>query len=132
MRWLRRKAQAHVIRDRQRFGRESCTGKTYRLMIHEAVKNGGDRDHYTGLPLDWALISVYNNEESKKGRAEYLKKFADLPTIDHVTKEDGSIQFVICSMRVNDCKSHLSEQEFWKLCEEVLAHRNNHKMAASV
>jgi hypothetical protein len=129
VRWLRRKAAAHVKRDRKRFGREACTGAAYRLMIHEAVKNGGDRDYYTGLPLDWTLISVYDNDDAKKGQAEYLKRFGDLPTVDHATIVDGSLRFVICSWRVNDCKSHLSEQEFWKVCEQVLAHRNSRKMA---
>lgn len=124
IRWLRHKAAAHVKRDRKRFGRERCTGEAYRLMIHEAVKNGGDRDYYTGLPLDWKLISVYDNNDSKEGGAEYLKSFGDLPTVDHVTVADGSIRFVICSWRVNDCKSHLSEQEFWIVCEQVLAHRD--------
>jgi hypothetical protein len=101
-------------------------------MIHEAVKNGGDRDYYTGLPLDWTLISVYDNDEAKEGRSEYLKTFGDLPTVDHVTVNDGSLRFVICSWRVNNCKSHLSEQEFWKMCEQVLSHRDRRTMAASV
>lgn len=131
VRWLRRKAAAHVKRDRKRFGRETCSGTTYRVMIHNAVKNGGDRDYYTGLPLDWTLISSYDNDDAKEGRGEYLKTFGDLPTVDHVIV-DGALRFVICSWRVNDCKSHLSEQEFWKLCEQVLAHRDNRKMAASV
>lgn len=125
VRWLRRKAQAHVIRDRNRFGRESCTGADYRLMIHKAVTNGGDLDHYTGLPLDWSLISTFDNDEAKQGRAEYLKTFSNLPTVDHVISPDGALTFVICSWRVNDCKSHLSEREFWELCEQVLAHRDN-------
>jgi len=129
VRWLRRKAAAHVKRDRKRFGRESCTGERYRLMIHEAVKNGGDRDYYTGLPLDWKLISVYDNDDSKEGGAQYLKRFGDLPTVDHVTVADGSLRFVICCWRVNDCKSHLSEQEFWRVCEQVLAHRDHRRVS---
>ena len=130
VRWLRRKAAAHVKRDRKRFGRKSCTGAAYCMMIHEAVKNGGDRDYYTGLPLDWTLISVYDNDDAKEGQAECLKTFGDLPTIAHATVPEGSICFVICSWRVNDCRSHLSEQEFWTLCEQVLSHRG--KMTASV
>jgi hypothetical protein len=124
VRWLRRKAQAHVIRDRKRFGHESCTGADYRRMIHEAVRNGGDRDYYTGLPLDWSLISVYDNDAAQQGGTQYLKRFGNLPTVDHTTAQDGTLHFVICSWRVNDCKSHLSEQEFWNLCEQVLAHRD--------
>jgi hypothetical protein len=122
IRWLRRKAQAHVVRDRKRFGHESCIGEIYRQRIHQAVQNAGDRDHYTGLPLDWSLISTYDNDLSKSGREEYLRGFANLPTVDHVKAEDGTIKFVICSWRVNDCKTHLSEDEFLSLCEQVVAH----------
>jgi hypothetical protein len=123
IRWLRRKAQAHVVRDRKRFGHESCIGETYRQLIHQAVQNGGDRDYYTGLPLDWGLISTYDNELSKTGREAYLRSFANLPTVDHVKAEDGTIKFVICSWRVNDCKAHLTEDEFLSLCKLVIAHR---------
>lgn len=123
IRWLRRKAQAHVVRDRKRFGYEKCTGEKYRQLIHQAVKSGGDRDYYTGAPLDWSLISTYANELSKTGREEYLRSFANLPTVDHVKAEDGTIRFVICSWRVNDCKTHLNEDEFIALCKLVMAHR---------
>jgi hypothetical protein len=124
VRWLRRKAQAHVKRDRKRFEHTSCTGANYRRMIHRAVKDGGDRDYYTGLPLDWTRISLYDNDEAKQGRSEYLREFGNLPTVDHVSRSDGSLGFVICSWRVNDCKSHLSERDFWEMCEQVLAHRD--------
>lgn len=67
----------------------------------------------------------------KQGRAEYLKRFGNLPTVDHVIAQDGSVKFVICSWRVNDCKSHLSEQEFCELCEQVLAHRTNRLQKAA-
>jgi hypothetical protein len=123
IRWLRRKAQAHVVRDRKRFGHESCIGEMYRQLIHQAVKNGGDRDYYTGLPLDWGLISTYDNELSKAGREEYLRGFANLPTVDHIKAEDGTTGFVICSWRVNDCKTHLNQDEFLSLCKLVMAHR---------
>jgi len=36
-RWLHRKAQAHVRRDRARFGRESCAVALYKTKIHDAV-----------------------------------------------------------------------------------------------
>ena len=131
VRWLRRRAQAHVKRDRKRLGRESCTGADYRRMIHEAVTNGGDRDYYTGLPLDWSLISVFDNDDAQQGHSEYLKAFGNLPTVDHVRAHDGTLRFVICSWRVNDCKSHLSEQEFWELCEQVLSHRDSRNGSAA-
>jgi hypothetical protein len=97
----------------------------YRQLIHQAVQNGGDRDYYTGQALDWSLISTYDSEQSKAGRDVYLRTFANLPTVDHVIAEDGKVKFVICSWRVNDCKTHLSEEEFLSLCEQVLAHRRH-------
>ncbi len=125
VRWLQRKAAAHAKRDRKRFGWESCTIALYKAKIHEAVCAGGDRDYYTGLPLDWSLISTFDNDNAKAGRGEYLRKFGNLPTIDHAQDRDGKLRFVICSWRVNDAKSHLSEDEFCALCEQVLAHRKN-------
>jgi len=55
-RWLRRKAQAHVKRDRRR-GNEAAIGEAYRDAIHSAVAESGGKDVYTGEMLDWSLIS---------------------------------------------------------------------------
>src|SRR5919198_6120535 len=112
VRWLQRKAAAHVRRDRERFGPESCTIARYKAKIHEAVCAGGDHDYYTGLPLDWKLISTFENDNAKAGRGDYMRKFGNLPTIDHTRDTEGKLRFVICSWRVNDAKSHLSEDEF--------------------
>ena len=84
VRWLHRKAMAHVKRDRKRYGADSCTVAKYKAMIHEAVTAGGDRDHYTGLALDWRLISRFDNGEAKAGKSKYLRQFGNLPTVDHV------------------------------------------------
>lgn len=125
--WLDRKAAAHVKRDRRRFGPDSCTIAMYKAMVHKAVCDGGDRDYYTGMPLDWKLISTFDNEHAKAGKSEYLRKFGNLPTVDHARDGEGNLHFVICSWRVNDAKSHLSEDEFCELCEQVLKHRNSKK-----
>jgi hypothetical protein len=127
VRWLQRKAVAHVRRDRKRFGSESCTVAKYKAMIHDAVCSGGDRDYYTGLLLNWTLISKFDNEDAKAGRSEYLRKFGNLPTVDHASDGDANLRFVICSWRVNDAKSQLSEDEFCELCEQVLKHRKSKK-----
>jgi hypothetical protein len=97
----------------------------YKEQIHSAVSRSGNVDYYTGLPLDWSLISTFDNDDAKKGRSEYLSRFANLPTIDHVRDPDGNLNFLICSWRVNDCKSHLSEAGFIQLCREVLAFRGS-------
>ena len=92
------------------------------IAIHQAVYKSGGLDAYTGEALDWNLISVYNNEESRKGRRVYKKKFAKLPTVDHVGDGTGSADFVICGWGTNDCKNDLPRAEFIELCRAVLAH----------
>lgn len=82
-RWLSRKAKTHVKRDRGR--KNSSAGiEEYKRAIHDAVDKSGGKDEYTGEDLDWQLISKYNNEESEKEGRGYKKKFAGLPTVDHV------------------------------------------------
>jgi hypothetical protein len=65
-RWLHRKAVAHARRDRKRD--VDCTIARYKAEIHAAVSSSGHLDFYTGEPLDWSLVSTYNNESSKGGR----------------------------------------------------------------
>lgn len=120
-RWLRRKAAAHVKRDRARV-RSGVTGESYRVAIHKAVLQSGGRDAYTGEELDWHLVSQYDNEESKKGRHHYKAKFALLPTVDHIETSSDEATFHICAWRTNDAKNDLSIEEFLKLCERVLKH----------
>jgi hypothetical protein len=121
-RWLQRKAQAHVRRDRKRYGVETCSIAQYKKQIHDAVCAGGNVDYYTGLPLDWSLISKFDNDEAKSGKSKYLRRFADLPTVDHTADGQGRPCFVICSWRVNDAKNHLTENQFIELCKQVLDH----------
>jgi len=120
-RWLRRKAQAHIKRDRQR-GNETANGEAYRVAIHSAVLESGGRDSYTGEELDWSLISQYDNDKSKEDRRYYKHGFALLPTIDHVGDGTRSADFKICSWRTNDAKSDLEMPAFLALCQAVLEH----------
>jgi hypothetical protein len=126
--WLHRKAQAHVIRDRARNGKGSCTVAHYKAAIHDAVLTGGDRDFYTGEPLDWSLVSTFNNKAAKAGRSSYKKRFWMLPTVDHTLDDQGQQKFVICSWKLNDVKSDLALEEFHNLCEMVLKHRDRKKL----
>ena len=123
-RWLLRKATAHARRDRKRNGKDSCTVGRYRAEIHQAVTTGGDRDFYTGEPLDWSLIGRFENIAAKAGRSPYKKKFAMLPAVDHTFDEHGQRTFVICSWKVNDAKCDLTVEEFYQVCEAVLRCRN--------
>ncbi len=117
--WLRRKAQAHVKRDRKR-GNSEATGKIYSTAIHSAVIESQGKDAYTGEILNWKLISQYDNKSSKKGGRSYRHKFALLPTVDHVGDGMGAPDFKICSWRTNDSKNDLSLNEFTDLCKKVL------------
>ena len=120
VRWLQRKAAAHVKRDRKR-GNGSATVSEYKRAIHYAVCASQGRDAYTGEQLDWQLISTYDNDESKQGRREYKARFALLPTVDHIGDGTGPADFKICAWRTNDAKGDLSLEEFVALCERVLA-----------
>jgi len=131
LRWLHRKAQAHVRRDRKRYGHGSCSVAGYKRKIHKAVCAGGNLDYYTGLPLDWTLISKFNNDEAKSGKRDYLLCFGSLPTVDHTRDARGRLHFVICSWRVNDAKSHLCERDFITLCEQVLRHAKSKRKQKS-
>jgi len=120
-RWLRRRAMAHVKRDRKR-NQSSATLTLYKEAIHAAVVLSGGMDAYTGEKLDWKLISTYNNEDSKAGKHSYKKGFALLPTVDHVSAGATKASFRICGWRTNDAKSDLSHEDFLDLCHKVLVH----------
>ena len=120
-RWLRRKAQTHVFRDRKR-GNRTAIGEAYRIAIHAAVIQSQGRDAYTGEMLDWKLISIYNNLKSKKEGRKYKHSFALLPTVDHVGDGSGPATFRICGWRTNDAKHDLELPEFLALCRAVLKH----------
>jgi len=120
-RWLKRKAAAHVKRDRKR-QHAGVTGAAYRSAIHQAVTISGGRDAYTGEELDWHLISQYDNDESQSGRHHYKAGFALLPTVDHIEASSSAAAFQICAWRTNDAKNDLSVEAFLQLCARVLKH----------
>ncbi len=120
-RWLRRKAQAHVKRDRQR-GNKTAGGEAYRGEIHRAVLESGGLDAYTGEKLDWKRISRWDNDLSQKNKHLYKHEFALLPTVDHVGDGIGPVQFQICGWRTNDAKNDLALRDFLRLCQAVLEH----------
>ncbi|MCU6499954.1 hypothetical protein LPN04_19345 [Rugamonas sp. A1-17] len=119
VRWLQRKAQAHIRRDRER-GNTTGSVSEYKRAIHEAVCDSRGRDHYTSEELDWHLISTYSNDESKQGKRIYKAKFALLPTVDHVGDGSGPANFKICGWAINDAKGDLPLLDFVRLCQRVL------------
>lgn len=122
--WLHKKAKSHVRRDRER-GNHEATIEKYKIAIHKAVLECKGNDVYTGEELEWHLLSEYDNNESREQGRQYKKKFALLPTADHVGDGTGEADFKICSWRTNDAKNDLSYQEFVDLCKKVIkiAHR---------
>jgi len=122
--WLRRKALAHVKRDRER-GNTTATIQEYKEAVHLAVVGSRGLDCYTGEGLDWSLCGKYRNAEAKAGGSTYKAKFALLPTIDHVGDGLGAADFKICSWRTNDAKNDLKLEDFVELCRLVLQHSDN-------
>lgn len=121
VRWLTHKAQAHIRRDRKRYETDA-TPAIYKKMIHEAVVRCGGRDEYTGEPLQWELISKYDNKKSRKGGAAYKREFANLPTVDHDSSDPNQLTFKICAWCTNSVKSDLTLPELLNLCEKILMH----------
>ncbi|MEJ2713324.1 MAG: hypothetical protein P8014_09140 [Acidihalobacter sp.] len=122
-RWLHRKAMAHVKRDRAR-GNVDATNQEYKLAIHRAVCESDGKDAYTNENLDWSLLSQYDNEQSQEHGRRYKKKFALLPSVDHVGDGTGAADFKICAWRTNDAKNDMSLDEFIELCRKVVAHNS--------
>lgn len=118
--WLRRKAAAHVRRDRLR-NKSIIKPEDYLIKIHQAVVDSRGLDYLTNEKLDWSLISKYDNDESKKQKGAYKEKFALLPSVDHNKDDAGNLEFRICAWRTNDAKNDLSINDFKKLCRLVLS-----------
>jgi hypothetical protein len=121
--WLKRKAAAHLKRDKAR-NITNATLSQYKIAIHKAVIKSDGLDAYTGKKLNWSLICKWNNEDSQKSSREYKKKFANLPTVDHVNSNTHyrNPKFSISSWRTNDSKHDQTLREFITLCKNVLQH----------
>ncbi len=125
--WLQRRAQSHAKQDKkilqdQEKNTKTVVVKEYKAKIHQAVCKCQGKDAYTGEVLDWYLLSKWNNEDAKKFKRNYKKKFALLPTVDHVD-ELGVANFKICAWRTNDAKNDLSLNELIDFCKKII--KNN-------
>jgi hypothetical protein len=89
--------------------------------IHEAVKHQGDKDFYTGLPIDWKLIK--DKQPSGRGRSIHNSK-GEWPSVDHYfgTKKPD---YRICTKAINEAKGSMSHDDFIKLCKNVVDHANS-------
>lgn len=77
------------------------------------------QDAYTGENLDWSCIGKYNNEDARLGGKQYKKRFAMMPTVDHIHAEPKP-EFIICSWQTNDIKNDMTLDELKKWCEVFL------------
>ena len=119
-RWLNRRASSHFNRDKKGYNGK-YTIEEYRVAIHEAVRKSEGKDKYTGKFLKWELISTFNNKKAKRKGWKYMKKFSDLPTVDHVNRGENKLNFNICSWRVNDSKSNMTLKVYIHLAVQIIA-----------
>ena len=120
--WVMKKGYSLYQRDRKRAKVEfKYTYTDYHSKICDAIQNipNAGEDCYTGEKLAWDLIGQYDNSKAKQGGKKYKRKFALMPTLDHINAE-AKPEFVICSWRMNDAKNDLSEFAFTKLCIRFL------------
>ena len=123
VRWLHRKAQAHVNRDRKR-DVQNISVAGFKEAILRAVIEAGGRDYYTGQALDWHRISKWNNADSSQNSVAYKREFWNLPTVDHDFTDPARTAFRLCSWRLNDAKGDQTIDELLALADLVRTHRN--------
>lgn len=119
VRWLNRKTNALVRRDRRRW-KQDITWSGYKKAVHNAAVRSKGLDAYTGERLDWSLISQYKNSEARRLGSEYKRRMALLPTVDHADPESRQPDFRICGWRTNDWKSDLTVEGLVDMCERFL------------
>jgi hypothetical protein len=121
--WLRNKADTLLKRDKRR-GKPyalAVTKAVYKDAIHRAVIKCDGRDPYTGEALAWEIIGVWDTTHDQPDG--YKKKFALLPTVDHVCSD--KLEFEICALQTNEAKADLSPEEFVELCKKVTKYQSS-------
>jgi hypothetical protein len=119
--WLSRKAESLLNLDKKRGKPYAANAdqSSYSDKIHQAVLKCGERDPYTGDVLAWELIGTWDT--SHKQPEGYERKFALMPTVDHITSD--VLEFEICSWQSNKCKSDLKPEELVAFCKKVVEYR---------
>ena len=120
---IQRKAVAVTRRDKRRGGKYSV--KEAIEAIHQAFHRCNGFDPYDGSKLDPELLGEYKNDEAKAQRAAYKRRFAMLPTVDHVTAKPVP-DFEIVSWQTNDAKGDMSPDEFIAYCHRVVEIAKQH------
>ena len=123
--WLFGRGEQLFLKDRKRqkpcaIGRNSAF---YSALIHAAVNRSGQTDPFTGQPLAWELVGTWDSSSSAVHDPAVMKKFALLPSVDHIDPSADTLQFEICSFEINKCKSSLNPAEFVAQCRRIVEFR---------
>jgi hypothetical protein len=131
--WLTRKAKYIIAEDRER--RRPCvkgaTARLYKELIHKAVCEAGQFDPFTGAALQWELVCTWDDTTDKNIDEATFRRFALLPTVDHVDPCSEDIRFEICSWLVNRSKNNLTADEYVALCGKIVAYLESKSAAAA-
>ena len=114
---IRKKAEVVNRRDKKRGGKYSV--KEAIEAIHQAFHRCNGFDPYDGSKLNPKLLGEYKNEDAKAEGAVHKRRFAMLPTADHVTAEPVP-DFEIVSWQTNDAKGDMPPEEFIAYCRRVV------------
>ena len=120
---IRKKAEAVTRRDKRRGGKYSV--KEAIEAIHQAFHRCNGFDPYDGSKLDPKLLGEYRNEDAKAQGAAHKRRFAMLPTVDHV-KAEPVADFEIVSWQTNDAKGDMPPEEFIAYCRRVVQIADQH------
>ena len=118
-----KKAEAVNRRDKKRGGKYSV--KEAIEAIHQAFHRCNGFDPYDGSKLNPKLLGVYKNEDAKAEGAAHKRRFAMLPTVDHV-KAEPEPDFEIVSWQTNDAKGDMPPEEFIAYCRRVVQIADQH------
>ena len=120
---IRKKAEVVTRRDKRRGGKYSV--KEAIEAIHQAFHRCNGFDPYDGSKLNPKLLGEYKNEDAKAEGAAHKRRFAMLPTVDHV-KAEPEPDFEIVSWQTNDAKGDMSPEEVIAYCRRVVEVAKQH------
>jgi hypothetical protein len=122
--WVDWIAEERLVRDRKIKRPYAIEGHMllYKQVIYKASLVG-EFDPFTGEFLLWELIGQWDPAKRSPDAVNF-KKFALLPTVDHIDPASDILQMEICSWKINTCKGNLNPQEFVELCRRVIGYRD--------
>lgn len=124
-RWLDVHAENLYVRDRDQHRPYALASSKsqYKMTIQRAVYASGLNDPYTGERMKWELMGTWDIVKGHGQPDSYKKEYYLLPTVDHTDPWADSLEFEICSWRINCCKGGLTPDEFVGVCRKVGEYR---------